>query len=67
MNESFLDRTLSELIIKMMMEDELEDDDDEPEPDDEEYLALKRELEQDMCAGGCGRCNVAAPKIRATA
>lgn len=48
MNESFLDRTLSELIRKMMMEDELEDDDDEPEPDDEEYLALKRELEQDL-------------------
>lgn len=47
MNESFLDRTMS-LIIKMMMEDELEDDDDEPEPDDEEYLALKRELEQDL-------------------
>lgn len=51
MNESFLDRTLSELIIKMMMEDELEDDDDEPEPDDEEYLALKRELEQDLKGG----------------
>lgn len=47
--ESFLDRTLSELIMKMMMDDELEEDeDDEPEPDDEEYLALKRELEQDL-------------------
>lgn len=47
--ESFLDRTLSELIMKMMMDDELkEDEDDEPEPDDEEYLALKRELEQDL-------------------
>lgn len=57
-HEAFFDNTLSGIVMKVMMDDELEDDDEpEPELDDEDYLALKRELEQDMCAGGCGRCN----------